>query len=813
MSAIHQWFAARGWEAFPFQEEVWAAYRAGRSGLIHAPTGLGKTLAAWLGPVAEGLESRSKGLKVLWLSPLRALALDTAQALREPLGALGLDWEVGRRTGDSSAKERAQWKTKLPDALVTTPESLSVMLSDPGAAARLAGLEAVIVDEWHELLSSKRGVQTELCLARLRAWNPGLRVWGLSATLGNLPEAMQALLGDGAPEGVLVSGQVGREVCLETLLPEEGDPFPWSGHLGLSLLPAVARQIGRAATTLVFTNTRSQAEQWHQALREACPDWAGDLAVHHGSLEKAERQAVEDRLREGTVKAVVCTSSLDLGVDFSPVEQVIQIGSPKGVARLLQRAGRSGHRPGAVSRVYGVPTHAFELVEFAAARQALGEGRIEARRPLRLALDVLAQHLCTVAAGGGFAAEALLREVRSTHAFAELDEASWDWVLGFIASGGKALRAYPEYAKVRVVDGRYVMEEAGLLRRHRMGIGTISSDPSISVQFSSGRRLGTVEESWISRIKPGGVFLFGGRRLELVSCRELRAVVREERGKRQAGQIPTWVGGKSPLSTELAAAVSRKLEAAGAGQRSDPEMQWLGPVLALQEAWSAIPRRDQLLIEEVRTREGYHLYVYPFAGRLVHEGLGTLVAWRMARQRPLSLSVSANDYGFELSCAEELSAEEWAWPELFSREGLREDLLACLNTAELGRRQFRGIARVSGLVIGGFPGQPKSSASLQVSAGLLYDVFAKYDPENLLLKQARNEVLEQQLECARLEATLEELGRKEIVIVRCPRLTPLSFPLWSDLASSRLSTESFAARLEKMKRELAAAAGAAGQAE
>ncbi len=822
MSELHSWFARRGWQPFRFQEEVWAAYAAGRSGLIHAPTGLGKTLAAWLGPVAGGLGARAggaKGLKVLWLSPLRALAVDTAQALREPLAELGSEWEVGLRTGDSSAKVRAQLKAKLPAALVTTPESLSVMLSDPDAAARLGGLEAVMVDEWHELLSSKRGVQTELCLARLRSWNPGLRVWGLSATLGNVEEALAALLGDRSGDGLLVRGQAAREVCLETLLPDQRERFPWSGHLGLSMVPAVVRQIEQAATTLVFTNTRSQAEQWHEALREQRPDWKDVVAVHHGSLEKEERAAVEERLREGTVKAVVCTSSLDLGVDFSPVEQVIQIGSPKGLARLLQRAGRSGHRPGAVSRVYGVPTHAFELVEFAAAREALGEGRVEGRRPLRLALDVLAQHLCSVAAGGGFAAAAMLAEVRRTHAFAELDEASWEWVLGFISSGGKALRAYPEYTKVSVVDGRYVMEDAALQRRHRLNIGTIASDPAISVQYSSGRRLGTVEEGFMSRIKPGGLFIFGGRRLELVRCRELKAEVRDASGKRQGGQIPTWVGGKSPLSTELAAAVSRKLagaeEGSGGKGARDPEMEWLAPVLALQRAWSAIPRGGQLLMEEIRTREGYHLYVYPFAGRLVHEGLGTLLAWRLARQRPLSLVVSSNDYGFELTCGEELRVEESSWRELFAEESLREDLLECLNLAELAKRQFRGIARVSGLVIGGFPGQPKTNKSLQVSAGLLYDVFAKYDPDNLLLEQARREVLEEQLEFTRLEAALRELRGREWVVVRCARLTPLAFPLWSEVRSSSLSTESFATRLEKMKRELdeaaaghAAAAGA-----
>jgi len=808
MTAVQTWFAARGWKPFRFQEDVWTAYAAGKSGLIHAPTGLGKTLAAWLGPVAAGLDPAAKksGLKVLWITPLRALAVDTTQSLRAPLAGMGSTWEVEMRTGDTTQKIRTQLKKRLPEALVTTPESLSVMLSYPDAAERMAGLEAVIVDEWHELLSSKRGVQTELCLARLRTWNPGLRTWGLSATIGNLPEAMQVLLGDRAGEGVIVTGEARKAVEIQTLLPDEMDRFPWSGHLGLRMVPAVVRQIEAAGTTLLFTNTRSQTELWFQALLDYRPEWAADLAIHHGSVEKAERTAAEDRLRAGTVKCVVCTSSLDLGVDFSPVDQVIQIGSPKGMARLMQRAGRSGHRPGAVSRVFGVPTNAFELVEFAAAREALRERRIEARHPLRMTLDVLAQHLLTVAAGGGFAAEAMRREVMTTHAFAGLEDESWDWLLSFISSGGKVLRAYPEFARVGLVNGRHVMLEERTARLHRLAIGTISNDTAISVAYVSGRRLGTVEEWFISKIKPGGLFIFGGRRLELVRYKDLKAVVKDATKKRQSGQIPSWQGGKSPLSTELASAVSRKLEAAGAGDLSDPEIQHFAPILALQKAWSIVPRSDQLLIEETVSREGNHVYVYPFAGRLVHEGLGTLVAWRMARHRSVSITVSFNDYGFELFSPDDLAADDRTWRALLSAEHLTDDLKACMNTAELAKRQFRGIARVAGLIMQGFPGNPKTTKSLQISSGLLYDVFTKYDPGNLLLEQAQREILEQQLELTRLTATLTALETRSLVRIFTKHLTPMAFPLWADQLSSSLTTENFASRLEKMLAELEQAA-------
>ena len=808
MPLVDSWFAARGWKPFRFQQEVWAAYAAGKSGLIHAPTGLGKTLAAWLGPVASALSTApgKPGLKVLWITPLRALAVDTAQSLREPLTALGLDWSVVMRTGDTSQKIRAQLKKRLPEALVTTPESLSLMLSYPDAAERMAGLEAVIVDEWHELLSSKRGVQTELCLARLRAWNPSLRIWGLSATIGNLPEALRVLLGSRAEAGVIVTGDARKEVKIETLLPDEMDRFPWSGHLGLRMVPAVVRQIEQGGTTLLFTNTRSQTELWYQALLEFRPGWAADLAMHHGSIERADRTAAEDRLRAGTVKCVVCTSSLDLGVDFSPVDQVIQVGSPKGMARLQQRAGRSGHQPGAISRVFGVPTNAFELVEFAAAREALAAGRIEARRPLRMTLDVLSQHLLTVAAGGGFEAAPMRREVMSTHAFAALDDASWDWLLTFITSGGKVLKAYPEFARVHLTDNRYEMLDDRTVRLHRLAIGTISNDTAISVIYAGGRRLGTVEEWFISKIKPGGLFIFSGRRLELVRYKDLKAVVRDATRKKQSGQIPSWQGGKSPLSTELASAVSRKLESAGAGDLSDPELQMFAPILSLQKAWSIVPRSDQLLIEDTVSREGNHVFVYPFAGRLVHEGLGTLVAWRMARHRSVSITVSFNDYGFELFSRDDLSADENTWRGLLSTENLTDDLKACMNTAELAKRQFRGIARVAGLILQGFPGNPKTTKSLQISSGLLFDVFTKYDPDNLLLDQAQREILEQQLELTRLQATLESLRNRELVQVHTKRLTPMAFPLWADMLSSSLTTENFASRLEKMLAELEQAA-------
>ena len=807
---IASFFTARGWEPMAFQREAWEAFAAGKSGLIHAPTGLGKTLAAWLGPVQACWDEPDE-LRVLWITPLRALAADTLRSLREPIEALGRKWTVAARTGDTPQSQRAKLKVRYPFCLVTTPESLSLMLSYEDAGARFSALKAIVVDEWHELLSSKRGIQTELCLARLRTLAPGVQTWGLSATIGNLPEARAVLLGSGAGGGVTVHSTASKRVDIETLLPTSMEAFPWSGHLGIRMLPEVIRRIDAAKTTLLFTNTRSQTEIWFQEILDARPDWEPVLAMHHGSLEKEEREAVEQRLRDGAVKCVVCTSSLDLGVDFSPVEQVLQVGSPKGIARILQRAGRSGHQPGATSAVLGVPTNAFELVEFAAARTALREKRIEARRPQRLCTDVLLQHLVTVAIGGGFTADAMLAEVRSTHAYAAISDREWQWLLTFITTGG-AMRAYPEYRKAIVEpDGTYKVTDPRIARLHRMTIGTIVSDAAVSLRMANGRRLGSVEEGFISRIRPGGLFIFGGRRLQLVRIQGLSATVAPAPKRNTRGQIPSWQGGKSPLSTELAAAVGRKLldfrNSVESAEKTpaDPEMAVVAPILRLQRDWSVIPAPEELLIEATTTRDGFHLYVFPFAGRLVNEGLGMLLAYRMTRNTAASIQVTPNDYGMELHSPTELRFSADEWRSLLTPDRLLEDLLGCLNTAELGRHQFREVARVAGLVIQGFPGAPKSNRSIQASSGLLYDVFARYDPDNLLLAQAQREILERQLEITRLEDTLTALQGKTLILRDCPRLSPMAFPLWADSISSNLSTEDFAGRLERMIASLEAA--------
>jgi ATP-dependent Lhr-like helicase len=801
------WFAAHGIAPFAFQREVWAHIEAGRSGLLHATTGAGKTYAVYFGLLDRALAGNlaGGGLRLLWITPMRALAADTARALQAPLAGLGLRWQVGVRTGDTAAGERARQARQLPEVLVTTPESLSLLLARADCSHLFAGLALAVVDEWHEMIGSKRGVQVQLALSRLRRFVPGLPLWGLSATLGNLEQAMRTLLN--RAEGELVQGRVDKKLVIDTLLPDDPGRFPWGGHLGIRMLEPVLREIAAAGTSLVFTNTRSQAEIWYQAILQARPQWAGLIALHHGSLDREVRDWVEAGLKEGRLKAVVATSSLDLGVDFLPVERVLQVGSAKGVARLLQRAGRSGHAPGRVSRATLVPTNALELVEASAARRAAAQGRVEARSAPVKPLDVLVQHVVTVALGTGFAADELLAEVRDTASFATLTDDEWNWVLDFAGRGGESLRTYPEYRRIAPgADGLYRVTDVQVARRHRMSVGTIVADASMLVRFGNGARLGQIEESFVARLRKGDVFTFAGRRLELVRVHEMTAFVAPAKGRR--GTVPRWAGAKMPLSSELAEAVLAELEGAAAGRLDTPELRLTRPLLELQARWSALPGRDRLLVESLPQRDGCSLFVYPFAGRHANLGLASLIAWRVGRLQPATFSIAVNDYGFELLAPEAIdwrrlwAAHGEADGGLLREAGLLEDVLASLNAGELAQRRFREIARVAGLVLPGFPGQPKSTRQLQASSSLLYEVFRRYDAGNLLLAQAEREVLEQELDLARLRAALARMRAMRLAYRHLQQPTPFAFPLLVERLREQLSTEQLAERIARMVAEL-----------
>lgn len=842
---LASWFDSNRWEPFQFQREAWGAYAEGRSGLIHAPTGFGKTLSVWLGPVNDWLvkndgkwssDQDPEAIRVLWITPLRALASDTAESLRAPIRALDMPWTVEQRTGDTSASVKARQRMRLPTCLVTTPESLSLIISQERASTLLSTLEAVVVDEWHELIASKRGSQTELALARLRAWNPDLRIWGLSATIANLDQAAKTLVGttriqhthQGSSEPKVIVAKEHKAIEIDTIIPREMTRFPWSGHIGTSLVSDVCQHIEGAKSSLVFCNTRSQVEIWYDAILKHRPDWLGRVSLHHGSLERDIRDKVEQGLKEGRAKAVVCTSSLDLGVDFSPVEQVFQIGSPKGVARLLQRAGRSGHSPGAVSRVIGVPTHAFELIEFAAARAAAIRSEVEPRTPLSKPLDVLVQHIVTIALGGGFTQSELYDEVRTAASYESLTREEFEWALNFVTQGGPALTNYPEFQRVerlattrstpdtsseeyeteqirsRVDASRFIVQSDRIARMHRMNIGTITSDSSMRVRYLSGGggALGTIEESFIARLSPGDCFVFAGRVLEFVRAREMTAYVKKASKKRAT--VPRWGGGRSPLSTMLSDEVKRQLRMSADGERESPELVATARMIETQKTHSRIPAEQELLIEYTKSRDGYHAFIFPFQGRLVHEGIGALIAFRLTRDTPSTYEITANDYGIELLSPDPIGLDQSRWRRALSIDALLEDMLHCVNSSQLARRAFRDVARIAGLVHPGFPGSKnRGSRQLQASSEMFFDVFMDFDPTNMLLDQARREVLEQQLEFSRLRHALGSIATSSIIEVQTERLTPLAFPLFAErLRTQSVSSERWSDRIKKLSRDL-----------
>jgi ATP-dependent helicase Lhr and Lhr-like helicase len=813
---VNEFFHSNRWKPFKFQRDCWASYLAGESGLIHSATGTGKTFAVWMGPLLSWMNQnpdpnqwnakKPPSAKVIWITPLRALAGETENSLRQPIEAMGLPWRLEGRTGDSKQSLKAKQLRSLPTALVTTPESLSLMLTHESLLESFKTLEAVIVDEWHELLGTKRGIQTELALARLRRLNPTLRIWGVSATLGNLDDALSSLLGT-QPESQtkIIRGVQNKKIRFQSVLPPVIERFPWAGHIGTKMVPHVAAEVEGVRSSLIFANTRSQTELWYQQLLQHRPDWAGQIALHHGSLDGSVRSWVEQGLRDGKLRAVVCTSSLDLGVDFTAVDLVVQVGSPKGSARLLQRAGRSGHQPDAQSRLAFVPTHALELVELAAARDAISRGELEARHLLSKPLDVLTQHAVTIAIGGGFDRKELLDEIRTTRAYENLTDQEWGWVLEFIVRGGASLTAYPEFHRVEISeDGKYGVTNKKVIRRHRMNIGTIVSDAAMQVRFLKGGALGTVEEGFLSRLKPGERFLFAGRVVELVIIRDNIAYVRRSKGAPDT--VPRWMGGRMPLSSELSSALRRRLEEASEGIYRGEEMRAIKPLLELQSRWSTLPRHDELLIEQIKTREGHQIFIYPFAGRLAHEGLAALIALRLSRMCPITFTMACNDYGIVLQSHDEAPLDKAIEAGLFESETVVADILESLNATEMSKRQFRQIARIAGLIDQGLPGDRKPSRHLQASSNLFFDVFREYDPGNLLLLQSQREVLEQQLEASRLQDALSRIVRHLIIIKSPPKITPLGFPLWVDKLRERVSSESLADRIRKMQAQLELAA-------
>jgi ATP-dependent Lhr-like helicase len=963
---IQQWYKQKSWKQFPFQQEMEQAFLDGYSGLLNAPTGSGKTFALFLPFLADFINRhpdyktrKNNGLQMLWLTPLRALTNDIKKAMQEVCDDLEIPWKIGTRTGDTSAAEKAALKKKLPEVLLTTPESLHLMLAQKEYPKIFQGLQVVVIDEWHELLGTKRGVQVELGLSRLKHLTPTLskgegadkqvvevkdnlpryyttdalswkanidnarqnrhqpteaenvlwqflrgkkigykfrrqhpvlgyipdficiekkliievdggyhndtaqqeldkyregeliaqgytivrftnnevlsdpenvlstlkqyleakpnllplgegrgrvRIWGISATIGNLEQAAEVLLGnDFPPEQVkMVRANLEKKLVIKSIIPENVENYSWSGHIGLKLLPEVMQLVAKSKTTLIFTNTRSQSEIWYHAILDNYPEYAGVMAMHHGSLDNELRNWVEQALHAEALKVVVCTSSLDLGVDFRPVDTVVQVGSPKGVARFMQRAGRSGHHPGAVSKAYFVPTHSMELLEGAALKEAIRRGIFESRDPMLLTMDVLIQYMVTLAVSEGFRADELFKEVKTTYAFADITRREFNELLDFITNGGKTLAQYDEFLKVEVEDGLFKVNSRRVAMRHRLSIGTITSDLSIRVKWLSGGSLGTIEESFIARLKPGNTFWFAGRSLEFIKIKDMTAFVKKSNATK--GIIPSWMGGRMPLSSQLSAMFREKLDEVAHGIEKDEEVIALKPLFALQQQLSHLPMRNEFLIESFKSREGHHLLFYPFEGRLVHEGMASLLAYRISRIRSSSFSIAMNDYGFELLTDEDIPIEQVLEDaSFFSIDNLLEDIQHSLNANEMAKRRFRDIAHIGGLLFTGYPGQQVKNRHLQASSSLLFDVFSEYEPDNLLVRQAYNEALAFQLEEFRLRAALQRIEKQSIVLKTIERPTPFAFPIMVDsLGREKLTTETLEERIAKMARRYGA---------
>jgi len=812
---ISDWFREKNHEAFQFQEETWQHILRHESGLVNAPTGCGKTFSVFLGALivfinnnSDSYKSKSKNnLQLLWISPLRALAKDIGRAMEEVIREVGMKWKIGIRNGDTELKEREKQNRQMPEVLIITPESLHLLMARKNYADTFRTLKIIAVDEWHELLGSKRGVQVELAVSRIVGINvadthsiSSLSIWGISATIGNLEEAKKVLLAPLRREGIIVRALINKNIQIESIIPDEIENYPWAGHLGLRLINKVIPIIQKSRTTLIFINTRGMSETWYQLLLKNAPDLAGALALHHGSIDMDLRIWVEEALHAGKLKAVVATASLDLGVDFRPVETVIQVGSPKGVARFLQRAGRSGHQPGEVSKIYFLPTHSLELVEAAALKTAMEMNFIESRQPMMLCFDVLVQYLSTLAISDGFYPETTLQEIRSTHCYGDITDHEWQKILHFICEGGSALQQYDEFRKVEVINGLFKINSRRVAMRHRLHIGTIVSDSMMKVRMMTGGYVGVIEEYFISKLQAGDVFTLAGRKLEFVMIKDMTALVRKSQAKKSI--IPSWQGGRMPLSANLGIMLRRKLNSAFTPHKKEIELEVLKPLFELQQNLSHVPSENELLIEQIETPDGFHLFAYPFEGRLVHEAMAAVLAYRISRIIPITFSFAMNDYGFELLSDQPIPLDDTNAYDLLSPQNLSMDIQRSVNSAEMAKRKFRDIAVIGGLIFQGYPGEYKKQRHLQSSASLLFNVFSEYEPDNLLLRQAYHEVMEQQMEEARLRNMLERVRDGKIIITFPQKLTPFCFPLKVDSMRENFSSEQLEDRIHKMQNQL-----------
>lgn len=790
--------ADKGNSPFKFQINTWHKFENGYSGMVIAPTGFGKTFSVFLALLTHFLnhpEKYGKGLEMIWITPLRSLSKDIAKAMQEAIDEIGLDWAVGVRNGDTDPKVRQQQVKNMPEILVVTPESLHLLLGQKNHERFFKELKTIVVDEWHELLGSKRGVMVELGISQLKKYAPKMKIWGITATIGNLDEAMDVLIPYDIKK-TKITAKEQKKIDILPVFPDEVEILPWAGHLGAKLADKIVPIILESKSTIVFTNTRSQSEMWYQLLLQAYPDFAGQIAIHHSSIDAHLRIWIEENLSSGKLKAVVSTSSLDLGIDFKPVDTVIQIGSAKGVARFLQRAGRSGHSPFETSKIFCVPTHSLELIEVAALKEAVKQKVIEPRDPQVLCFDVLVQFLMTLAVGDGFYPQQVYERIKKVYAFQEMTDEEWKSILDFLTIGGSVLKSYEEFHKMVIQDdGLYKVTSRKIAMLHRMNMGVIVSDAMLKVKFISGGYIGMVEEYFISKLKKDEKFILAGRVLEVAMIKDMTVFVRAAKGKAFA---PSYLGGRLPLSSNLGQFLREKLSGALNPKASEKELKFLHPLLMNQEERSHIPKDDEFLVELIKNREGYHLFMYPFEGRLVHEVMSALIAYRISKLAPISFSMAMNDYGFELFSDKEIPLNDENLHKILSRENLMTDVISSINSAEMARRKFRDIAVISGMVIQNYAGKQRSNKSLQSSAGLIFKVLEDYDPNHFLVRQAYTEVFNAQLQEQRLVEAFKRIEKSKIILKFANTFTPLSFPIKVDSLRQTLSSEGLDARIQKL---------------
>ncbi|MGF1562153.1 MAG: ligase-associated DNA damage response DEXH box helicase [Geminicoccaceae bacterium] len=794
------WFARRGWQVRSHQLAMVEAAARGASALLVAPTGGGKTLAGFLPSLIDLAEQGSHGgLHTLYISPLKALTADIARNLQAPLEDMALPIRVESRTGDTSQKDRARQKRKPPDILLTTPESLALLLASTDAANIFAGVTCVVIDELHALHGNKRGDLLALGLSRLRGLSPGCRMVGLSATVAD-PPALLGFLGTEDRPARLIMGEGGAVPDISLLLPEAR--MPWAGHVGVYGMDDVYGAIKAHGTSLVFVNTRGQAERVFQELWRRNEDGLA-IALHHASLDREQREKVEGAMAAGRLRGVVCTSSLDLGIDWGAVDLVIQVGAPKGVSRLLQRIGRANHRLDTPSKAMLLPANRFEVLECYAALAAIGAHTLDGPPPRQGGLDVLAQHIIGTACAGPFDADALWQEVRTAAGYQGLTRATFDAVLAFVAHGGYALRSYERFHKLtRLDDGRYTIADQRVARSYRMNIGVIIDAPTLKVKLKRQRgTLGEIEEYFVSMLEPGDTFVFAGRVLRFETIRDNTIVECTLEKAASEPMVPAWVGGKFPMSTHLAMRVRAMLAEPARFSGLPLQVQdWLSQ----QQRLADLPRADELLVETFPRGSRWYLIAYGFAGRNAHQTLGMLLTKRMTRNGTKPMGFVCNDYALSIWSIE----EPIGVADLFDVDILGDELEEWMAESHMLKRTFRNCAVVAGLIERRAPGEEKTGRQVTFNADLIYDVLRKYEPDHILLQATRNEASAGLTDIKRLADMLQDAQGK-VCHRRLDRVSPLAVPLLLEIGRERVDGDVIDDLLDERSLELEIEAGIA----